>query len=92
MRRELPLELIELKGLDEQETDALIQAHQGGRRAPGLAARLHELTGGNPFFLEESLRSIDDPGGSARGRARGGAPPRGAARPAGDPGARAWRR
>jgi hypothetical protein len=62
-RRELPLESIELEGLDEQETEALIQAHQGGVARPDLAARLHDHTGGNPFFLEESLRAIDDPEG-----------------------------
>jgi DNA-binding SARP family transcriptional activator len=66
-RRELPLKLIELKGLDEQETEELIQAHQGGVPRPGLAARLHDHTGGNPFFLEESLRAIDDPDGVPAG-------------------------
>jgi len=61
-RLELPLESIQLEGLDRHETEALIYAVQGGAR-PGLAARLHHHTGGNPFFLEESLRSIDDPAG-----------------------------
>ena len=67
VRRELPLELVELKGLDEEETEALIEAHQGSAPEPGLAARLRELTGGNPFFLEESLRAIEDPEGVPAG-------------------------
>jgi predicted ATPase len=61
-RSELRLESIQLEGLDKHETEALIYAIQGGAR-PGLAARLHDHTGGNPFFLEESLRAVDEPGG-----------------------------
>jgi DNA-binding SARP family transcriptional activator len=67
VRREVPLEEIELKGLDAAETAELIQAHQGGAAKPDLAARLHDHTGGNPFFLEESLRAIQDPGGVPAG-------------------------
>ncbi|HEX6653487.1 MAG TPA: AAA family ATPase [Thermoleophilaceae bacterium] len=68
VRRELPLEQIELKGLDRDETTALIQAHQGGTATPDLATRLHDHTGGNPFFLEESLRAaIQDPDGVPAG-------------------------
>ena len=62
-RRELPLEAILLEGLDREETEELIQTHEGGVAKPGLAARLHDHTGGNPFFLEESLRAVDDPEG-----------------------------
>ena len=62
-RSELPLEAIELQGLDREETEELIQTYQGAAARPGLAARLHVHTGGNPFFLEESLRAIDDPEG-----------------------------
>jgi hypothetical protein len=62
VRRESSLELLTLDGLDEEETGALIEAHQGSAPAPGLAHRLHELTGGNPFFLEESIRAAADPG------------------------------
>ncbi|HZO07863.1 MAG TPA: AAA family ATPase, partial [Myxococcota bacterium] len=67
VRRELPLEEIALKGLDRDETAALIEAHQGGTARPDLAARLHDHTGGNPFFLEESLRAVQDPGGVPAG-------------------------
>ncbi len=62
VRRESTLELLTLGGLDEDETGALIEAHQGSAPAPGLAHRLYELTGGNPFFLEESIRAAADPG------------------------------
>ena len=80
VRRESSLELLSLSGLDEDETGALIEAYQGSAPAPGLAQRLHELTGGNPFFLEESLRSGRSrrgAGGRARGGAAPGGPPRG---------------
>ena len=59
VRRESSLELLTLSGLDEQETGELIEAYRGSAPAPGLAHRLHELTGGNPFFLGESLRADD---------------------------------
>ena len=62
VRRESSLELLTLDGLDEEETHALIEAHQGSAPAPDLAQRLHELTGGNPFFLEESILAAADPG------------------------------
>ena len=67
VRRELPLAQIELKGLDRDETESLVRAHQGSSAKPELATRLHDQTGGNPFFLEESLRTIADPGGVPAG-------------------------
>lgn len=67
VRRELPLTQIEVKGLDRDETESLVRAHQGSSAKPELATRLHKQTGGNPFFLEESLRTIADPGGVPAG-------------------------
>ncbi|HKP20563.1 MAG TPA: AAA family ATPase, partial [Thermoleophilaceae bacterium] len=67
VRRELPLTQIDLKGLDRDETESLVRAHQGASAKPELATRLHQQTGGNPFFLEESLRTIADPGGVPAG-------------------------
>ena len=49
-----------LSGLDEDETEALIGPIRARRRQPGLAHRLHELTGGNPLFLEEIAARSDD--------------------------------
>jgi DNA-binding SARP family transcriptional activator len=63
VRRESPLELLSLGGLDEEETGALIEAHQGSAPAPRLTQRLHQHTGGNPFFLEESIRASAEPNG-----------------------------
>jgi DNA-binding SARP family transcriptional activator len=45
--RTLPVERIELKGLDEPAIAALL----GDAHAPGLPARLLEQTNGNPFFV-----------------------------------------
>jgi DNA-binding SARP family transcriptional activator/tetratricopeptide (TPR) repeat protein len=67
VRRELPLTEIELQGLDRDETESLVRAYQGAAATPSLATRLHEQTAGNPFFLEESLRTIADPEGVPAG-------------------------
>jgi DNA-binding SARP family transcriptional activator len=67
VRRELPLAEIELKGLDREETASMVQAHRGAAAKPDLAIQLHQQTGGNPFFLEESLRTIGDPDGVPAG-------------------------
>ena len=54
LRREEVLHQISLSGLGAEETAALV-AQRGGDDA--LAGELHELSGGNPFFIEELLRS-----------------------------------
>ena len=60
LRREAEFDRLALSGLDENETAALISARQGNAPTDSFARRLKDGTGGNPFFIEEALRSLDD--------------------------------
>jgi class 3 adenylate cyclase/tetratricopeptide (TPR) repeat protein len=55
--------LIELEPLDRDETEQFV-AHQLGAdpRARNIALLLYDRTDGNPFFLEETLRSLVESG------------------------------
>ena len=55
---------LSLAGLDRAELELLIGRRGGdGRRpAPQLVARLHEVTGGNPFFADELIRLLEAQG------------------------------
>jgi hypothetical protein len=59
LRRDGLLDRVGLAGLDKPETAALVAA-RAGRKAPdvAMAERLCEQTGGNPFFIEELMRSL----------------------------------
>ena len=59
LRRDGLLDRIGLAGLDTPEAVALVAARVG-QQAPdvALAERLCEQTGGNPFFIEELMRSL----------------------------------
>jgi DNA-binding SARP family transcriptional activator len=59
LRRELVVHRIALGGLDERGTSALVAARAEEAVEAVYAARLREYTAGNPFFIEETLRSID---------------------------------
>src|SRR5262249_42323989 len=50
---------IVLRGLDGAALEALVARAVGGSPAPGLIERLHQLTEGNPFFVDEILRGVD---------------------------------
>jgi predicted ATPase len=52
---------VALDGLDAAATAALVAAGDGE-----LARRVHEQTGGNPFFIEETLRSLAEAPDEAR--------------------------
>ncbi|WP_156727623.1 ATP-binding protein [Streptomyces apocyni] len=45
-----------LSGLDREETGALIARTAGRAPAPALTAEVHQWTGGNPFFVEQTAR------------------------------------
>lgn len=62
-----------LDGLDEGQTLALVRALSGSAGGALFSRRLHRSTAGNPFFLLETLRHLqqlgllgDDPGGGWR--------------------------
>jgi class 3 adenylate cyclase len=52
---------IELEPLDEAGVATLIEGMLG-ESPPGLAALVHERTGGNPFFVEEVVRALEETG------------------------------
>ena len=61
LRRELGVQVVSLEGLDEAETAALAEPI-APIVAPEFSSRLHAITGGNPFFMEEVLHSLRDTG------------------------------
>jgi DNA-binding SARP family transcriptional activator len=65
LRRERRYEQVELAGLDLEATGTLISDRLGAEPTPRLVRRLHEQTGGNAFFLEETVRALIDAEGGA---------------------------
>ena len=61
VRRDGRLERLTLGGLDEHETAELVQERLPADAAPAFVRRLQAHTSGNPFFIEETLRSLDPP-------------------------------
>ena len=49
---------VSLQGLSVDEVEAYLAGVTSEEPATSLAARLHELTGGNPFFLGEVVRQV----------------------------------
>ena len=62
LRREHAVERISLTGLDDAETAALASEHASAPIA-ALVRQLRAQTAGNPFFIEEILRSLGDSAG-----------------------------
>ena len=49
---------LELEGLDDAETGALVGTREQQPVDAEFVRRLHEATAGNPFFIEETLRGL----------------------------------
>jgi len=49
---------IALRGLGRDAVESFVARAKGGAAAPVLVERLYDLTGGNPFFLDEVLRGL----------------------------------
>jgi DNA-binding SARP family transcriptional activator len=60
VRREEAVERVSLGGLDAAEAGALISTRRGDALPGWAAERLREMTAGNPFFLEETLRVLGE--------------------------------
>jgi tetratricopeptide (TPR) repeat protein/transcriptional regulator with XRE-family HTH domain len=61
LRREAGARRVPLARFDLAEAEALVAALGGAKlAAPGLAARLHHETEGNPFFLMSILQSLSE--------------------------------
>ncbi len=65
LRRDGCVERLSLGGLVPDQVRSLVEAWLGAT-APGLADALCEESGGNPFFIEELLRHIEERGGPSR--------------------------
>jgi len=63
VRRDPQVERIELTGLNEDETTAIVAAGSSLRPRPGFVAQLHDRTGGNPLYIQELLRDLAESGG-----------------------------
>jgi DNA-binding SARP family transcriptional activator len=59
---------LELDGFDGTATDAMAATRLGVRPTDGFVRALRAKTDGNPFFIEETLRSLAESGGLADGR------------------------
>jgi DNA-binding SARP family transcriptional activator len=65
LRREPGVERMFLAGLDEHGVSAIVEAnptHRLGASDESLARALHARTAGNPFFVGEFLRHLDESG------------------------------
>jgi tetratricopeptide (TPR) repeat protein len=49
-----------LRGLDLDDVARLLEHRRRDRGTPALARRVHRVTEGNPFFVEEMLRVVDE--------------------------------
>ena len=66
LAREPHCERLPLRGLTEGEVARFIAATAGNPVAPRLAATVHRMTDGNPFFLGEIVQLLVTSGGLAR--------------------------
>ncbi len=71
MRREQRFDRLALEGLDEHETDELVAARLDATASAGFVRGLRSQTEGNPFFIEEALRSLVETHAVASGTAAG---------------------
>jgi DNA-binding SARP family transcriptional activator/tetratricopeptide (TPR) repeat protein len=58
LRRERRLDEVTLFGLSADQVVELVSAHLGARAPPALGELLHRRTGGNPLFIEETVRHL----------------------------------
>jgi hypothetical protein len=65
LRREGLYERVALGGLGRDDVAALVRDRLGDDGADELAARLHEETAGNPFFVEEVVLHLHEAGADA---------------------------
>jgi DNA-binding SARP family transcriptional activator/tetratricopeptide (TPR) repeat protein len=62
LRRDRLVTQIEVPGLDESETAELVRLRTGGQPTASFCSALHEETEGNPFFIEEIVRHLQEAG------------------------------
>jgi DNA-binding SARP family transcriptional activator len=62
LRREHPLVRTRVEGFDEDAADDLVASRLRSPQTPSFVRALHAQTGGNPFFMDEVLRSLHESG------------------------------
>jgi hypothetical protein len=62
LSREELMHRLPLVGLSERDTTDLVDALSEVSRAPGLARAIHDQTAGNPLFVAELVRHLDELG------------------------------
>jgi tetratricopeptide (TPR) repeat protein len=65
LAREPACERIPLRGFAAEDTERLIAAIGGAVPSSALAAAVHDMTDGNPFFIQEVVRLLSGSGGVA---------------------------
>ena len=60
VRRERSFERMKIEGLEEAETRAFVSDRLGRPVTAGFVRRLREQTEGNAFFIQETLRAVED--------------------------------
>jgi predicted ATPase len=70
LRRDTPVERVLLGGLVQDQVRALAESWLGAGAEPGLIEALCDASGGNPLFIEELLRHLEERGGGAGDRPR----------------------
>src|SRR3954468_14287782 len=71
LERERPLPRLHLQGLDLDEVEALVGATHGGKVDGPSVRTIREETGGNPFFVKQLVRNLEE-GGEATARRQSG--------------------
>jgi hypothetical protein len=61
MRREPAVLTLDLDGLSDEDTAALVAARGHGAGATSVIGRLRDRTEGNPFYIEETLHGLRTP-------------------------------
>ena len=67
LAREPICERLPLRGFDAADTERLIAGVAGAPPPDAVAAAVHEMTDGNPFFIQEVVRLLTSTGGLAAG-------------------------
>lgn len=65
-----PTRVVRLDPLTREGTARLVTAREAGPVPPGLLDACHDASGGNPFLLEELIRSLASEGVALAGRTR----------------------
>jgi hypothetical protein len=66
VERDRPVPQIRLGGMDEREVAALIGSWHGSEVEDGAVRAIHAETEGNPFFVKQLVRHLEEVGGGER--------------------------